>query len=146
MYPLFHISFTQRKTSIHTLDKSWIQVYTYYRQFCYPGISSANNSIGPMVESLDIGILVKQIYTTVFALAIGRWMNSNICLTQATVNILDISRLEKLINISSCHGYTSIDTSADMNCGYTRTIEGIYICHWTNVIVLGYRYSHGELI
>ena len=130
---------------IITLDKSWIQVYTY-GPFCYPGISSANNSIGPMVESLDIGILVKQIYTTVFALAIGRWMNSNICLTQATVNILDISRLAKLINICSCHGYTRIDTSADMNCGYTRTIEGIYICHWTNVIVLGYRYSHGELI
>ena len=134
-----------RLLSTITLDKSWIQVYTY-EPFCYPGISSANNSIGPMVESLDIGILVKQIYTTVFALAIGRWMNSNICLTQATVNILDISRLAKLINICSCHGYTRIDTSADMNCGYTRTIEGIYICHWTNVIILGYRYSHGELI
>ena len=69
-------------------------------------------------------------------------MNSNICLTQATVNILDISRLAKLINICSCHGYTRIDTSADMNCGYTRTIEGIYMSQ----VIERIRYSSELLV
>ena len=111
-------------TGYITLDKSRIYVYTYW-QFCCLGIGSANNSIAPMVKSLDIGILVKYTYPTPYVFH-TRWQrNSAISLNQAMVNIMAICMLAKQINTSRYIAITRTDTCALIDCGDTGIHEGI---------------------